>query len=87
MLTAHRDAEAAKRFLRKAMTAAHNQEPRVITVDKNAAYRKAIKELKARKELSKKVKLRQNKVSQQHSRTRPSRDKKISETGNGIWLV
>ncbi len=60
-LTAHRDAEAAKRFLRKAMTAAHNQEPRVITVDKNAAYPKAIKELKAKKELPKKVKLRQKK--------------------------
>ena len=61
LLTAHRDAEAAKRFLRKAMTAAHNQEPRVITVDKNAAYRKAIKELKANKELPKKMKLRQKK--------------------------
>ncbi len=61
LLTAHRDAEATKRFLRKAMTAAHNQEPRVITVDKNAAYRKAIKELKANKELPKKVKLRQKK--------------------------
>jgi transposase-like protein len=61
LLTAYRDAEAAKRFLRKAMTAAHNQEPRVITADKNVAYRKAIKELKANKELSKKVKLRQKK--------------------------
>ena len=61
LLTAHRDAEAAKRFLRKAMTVAHNQKPRVITVDKNAAYRKAIKELKANKELPKKMKLRQKK--------------------------
>ena len=35
--------------------------PRVITVDKNAAYPKAIKELQAKKELPKKVKLRQKK--------------------------
>ncbi len=33
----------------------------MITVDKNAAYPKAIKELKAKKELPKKVKLRQKK--------------------------
>ncbi len=61
LLTAHRDASAAKRFFRKALKAAHNQEPRVITVDKNAAYPKAIKELKADEELPKKVKLRQKK--------------------------
>jgi transposase-like protein len=30
---------------------AHNQEPRVITVDKNAAYPKAINEFKAKEEL------------------------------------
>jgi len=61
LLTAHRDASAAKRFFRKALKADHNQEPRVINVDKNAAYPKAIKELKAKKELPKKVKLRQKK--------------------------
>jgi len=37
---------AAKRFLRKALKTAHNQEPRVINVDKNAAIPKAIDELK-----------------------------------------
>jgi transposase-like protein len=52
---------SAKRFFRKALKAAHNQEPRVITVDKNAAYPKAIDELKANKELPKIVKLRQKK--------------------------
>ena len=36
MLSAKRDARAAKRFFRKAMNAAHNQKPRVINVDKNA---------------------------------------------------
>jgi transposase-like protein len=52
LLTVHRDASAAKRFLRKTLKAVHNQEPRVINVDKNAAYPKAIDELKEKKELS-----------------------------------
>ena len=37
---------AAKRFFRKTLQAAHTQEPRVINVDKNAAYSKAIDEMK-----------------------------------------
>jgi len=61
LLTAHRDAQAAKQFLSKAMKAIHNQEPRVINVDKNAAYPKAIDELKEKEKLSEQVKLRQNK--------------------------
>ena len=50
-LSAKRDARAAKRFFRKTLKALHTQTPRVITVDKNPAYPKAIKELKAAKEL------------------------------------
>jgi transposase-like protein len=45
MLSAKRDALAAERFFRKALKASHNQEPRVINVDKNAAYPKAINSL------------------------------------------
>jgi transposase-like protein len=61
LLTAKRDAAAAKRFFRKAMLAAHTQKPRVVNVDKNAAYPKAIDEMKAEEELAKSVELRQNK--------------------------
>jgi len=61
LLTAKRDAAAAKRFFRRTLKAVHTQIPRVINVDKNAAYPKAIDELKADKELSQKVKLRQRK--------------------------
>ncbi len=43
------------------MNAVHNQVPRVINVDKNAAYPKAINELKEKEELSEAVELRQNK--------------------------
>lgn len=70
LLTAKRDAAAAKRFFHKTLRAFHTQTPRVITVDKNAAYPKAINELKADKELPKEVKLRQkylnNIVEQDH---------------------
>ena len=45
LLTAKRDANAAKRFFRKTLRAIYTQTPRVITVDKNPAYPKAIKEL------------------------------------------
>lgn len=61
LLTAKRDAQAAKRFFRKALKAIHTCSPRVITIDKNPAYPKAIKELIAEKKLPKEVKLRQKK--------------------------
>ncbi len=40
LLTAKRDAKAAKRFFRKMLKAIHTSTPRVITVDKNPAYPK-----------------------------------------------
>lgn len=45
MLSAKRDGKAAERFFRKVLRATHTQAPRVITVDKNAAYPKAIQNL------------------------------------------
>jgi transposase-like protein len=38
LLSATRDASAAKRFFAKGLSASHTPKPRVITVDKNAAY-------------------------------------------------
>jgi len=61
LLTTKCDAQAAKRFFHKALNAVHTEKPRVINVDKNAAYPKAVDELKERKELSEQVELRQNK--------------------------
>lgn len=71
LLTAKRDALAAKPFFRKTLKALHTQTPRVITVDKNPAYPKALKELKASKKLPQIVKWRQikylnNIVEQDH---------------------
>ena len=47
LLSPTRDAEAAKRFFSKTLAAPHTTTPRVITVDKNAAYPKALNELQA----------------------------------------
>ncbi|NEZ58680.1 IS6 family transposase [Adonisia turfae] len=71
MLSARRDAKAAKRFLTKVLNSAHTVEPRVITVDKNAAYPPAIENLKKDKALPETTETRQikylnNIVEQDH---------------------
>lgn len=58
MLSAKRDARAVERFFRKALKSSHNQEPRVINVDKNAAYPPAIDELKSDQTLPETTELR-----------------------------
>jgi len=71
LLSAKRDATAAERFLRKTLNASHTQEPRVINVDKNAAYPPAVEQLQADEQLPKTTELRQvkylnNRVEQDH---------------------
>jgi transposase, IS6 family len=66
-----RDGEAAKHFFLKALAAHHTSEPRVINVDKNAAYPNAFKGLKAEGHLPESCELRQvkylnNLVEQDH---------------------
>jgi transposase-like protein len=46
MLSRTRDAMAAKRFFRKALRAPHTVAPRVINVDRNPSYPKAVGKLK-----------------------------------------
>ena len=71
MLSAKRDPRAAERFFRKAMNAEYNQTPRVINVDKNAAYPPAIDSLTQDQTLPKTTQLRRvkylnNIVEQDH---------------------
>ena len=71
LLRAKRDATAAERFLRKTLNASHTQSPRVINVDKNAAYPAAVDDLKADEQLLETTELRQskylnNRVEQDH---------------------
>ena len=61
MLSAKRDTKAAKRFFKKVLNASHTIEPRVITVDKNAAYPPAINELKQDEDLPEATETRQSK--------------------------
>jgi transposase, IS6 family len=61
LLSATRDAQAAKRFFAKALGASHTVTSRVINVDKNAAYPKAFNELLAMGTLAALCELRQNK--------------------------
>jgi len=59
MLSAKRDAKAAKRFFKKVLKGQHTVMPRVINVDKNAAYPPAIEELKKAEVLPQETELRQ----------------------------
>ncbi len=70
-LSSTRDAKAAKEFLLKTLTSSHTSEPRVINVDKNAAYPKAFNEIKAEGHLPASCELRQikylnNLIEQDH---------------------
>jgi IS6 family transposase len=71
LLCARRNRKAAKRFFHKALGSSHTQIPRVITIDKNAAYPLAIAELQAEKKLPNTISIRQikylnNMVEQDH---------------------
>jgi transposase, IS6 family len=59
LLSAKRDAAAAKRFFRKALAQPHTVNPRTITVDKNPAYPKAVAEMKIDDEMWRRSRLRQ----------------------------
>ncbi len=59
LLSPTRDAEAAKRFFSKTLAALHSVPSRAITVDKNAAYPKAFKELKEEGAIPQACELRQ----------------------------
>ena len=75
MLSTSRDEAAAICFFRKTLGAAHNSTPRVITVDKNPAYPKALSTLKVAAFVSEDCELRQikypnNIVEQDHRFTK-----------------
>lgn len=61
MLSAKRDHRAAKRFFCKALKATYTSSPRVVNVDRNAAYPNAIEQLKTEKIVTPSCELRQNK--------------------------
>jgi len=90
LLSAKRDAAAAKRFFRKALGQPHTVNPRSITVDKNPAYPKPTAEMKRDAELWRFSRLRQvkflnNIVEQDHRRV-----KRLTRPGlgfGGFWTA
>ena len=75
LLSAKRDAAAAKRFFRKALEQPHTVNPRTITVDKNPAYPCAVEQMKEDGELWRRSRLRRckflnNIVEQDHRRVK-----------------
>jgi IS6 family transposase len=73
LLSARRDAVAAKRFFRRALVQPHVVNPRTLTVDKNPAYPRAVVDMKRDGELWRRTRMRQCKylnsiVEQDHRR-------------------
>jgi transposase-like protein len=71
LLTDRRDSVAAKRFFRRALLNEGNSMPRVINVDKNPAYPRAVEDLRADGTIGQRCRLRQckylnNVVEQSH---------------------
>jgi transposase-like protein len=71
LLSAKRDADAAKRFFQKALRSPDHPRPRVINVDGNPSYPKVIDELKRTRELGRRCRCRpirylNNVVEQDH---------------------
>ena len=77
---------SAERFLRKTLNAPHTQSPRVINVDKNAAYPPAVYDLKADEQLLettvRQVKYLNNRVEQEHRFI-----KRLTKPGMGECLL
>jgi len=75
MLSAKRDGKAAARFFHTVLKANHVTQPRVINVDKNAAYPVALDALKSEQTLATETELRQvkylnNMIEQDHRNTK-----------------
>jgi len=90
LLTAKRDKAAAKRFFQKALRSVGNPSPRVINVDKNAAYPEVTAKMKKDGELWRRSQLRRvrylnNTVEQDHLKV-----KRLTRPGlgfGGFWTA
>ena len=90
LLSAKRDAETAKRFFRKVLAQSHTVNPRTIRVDKNAAYPKAITEMKKDGELWRGSRLRQLKYLDNIAEQDHRNLKRLTRPGlgfGGFWTA
>jgi transposase, IS6 family len=86
LLTAKRDAAAAKRFLSNAIEASGNAMPRVMNVDKNPAYPAVSGSVESRWHDFPPGRITSVQISQQHDRTGPPSDKETSVAGQRLRL-
>ena len=91
MLSARRDRRAAKRFFKKVLKARQNKQPRVINVDKNAAYPLAVEELKEKQVLNSESELRQvkylnNRVELSSPRSKANNQSQRTDTSHFTQL-
>jgi transposase-like protein len=80
-----RDAQAVRQFFLKTLAASHTSEPRVINVDKNAAYPKAFNELKAEGHIPEKCELRQVKYLNKSVEQDHRFIKRLTRPGMGLF--
>ena len=80
-------AQAAERFLRKTLNAAHTQTPRVINVDQNASYPPAIDQLKADAQLLETTQLRQVKYLNNRVELSAPIHQAPDKTWNGVCFI
>jgi transposase-like protein len=85
LLTAKRDAAAAKRFFRKVFRSSCNPTPRVLNVDKNPAYPAAVRALKRAGLLPRTTAAMQ--IPKQHHRTGPSVREETDLVSQGLRFV
>jgi IS6 family transposase len=84
LLSARRDAAAAKRFFRKDLGQPHTADPRTVAVDKNPAYPCAMAEMQEDGELSLSSRLRQAKVLNNIIEQDHRRRKRLVRAGLGF---
>ena len=87
LLTAKRDAAAAKRFFRKALNSPGNPVPRVINVDKNPAFPPAVEELKGEGILPPTGASASVQIPQQCGGAGPPRGKEADLAGERVQLI
>jgi transposase, IS6 family len=85
LFSEHRGIPGAKRFLAKVLDASPTTPPRVINVDRNPAYPKAVDELKAEGQLPQRCQLRPNKYLNNVIEQDPRFIKRLVKVGLGFF--
>src|ERR1700722_8022707 len=86
LLSAKRDAEAAKRFFRKALAQPHTVNPRTITMDKNAASEGCHRDEEGWRALAP-IAAAAGEILERHRRARPPAGETINQPWTWLWWL